>query len=199
MKQSTYITSIFVSTDDPEIGKISEEYGVKVPELRPAHLATDTSSIYDSINYILDRFEEKGLFFDFVILLEPTSPLRKKDDIDLAIKYLIKKSDTANSLVSVGEVQLEHPYYMQIIENDLLRPFIPVEDNYNQRQKLPKIFFSYGGIYLSKTETLRKSGTFYQEKTLPYIVERWQNYDINDIYDFIIVETILKKHMHEVV
>lgn len=196
-KQSRYITSIFISTDDPEIAKISEDYGIRVPDLRPAELATDTSSIYDSINYILNCFKKKGRIFDIVILLEPTSPLRKRGDIDQAIEYFINNYKNVDSLISVGEIQLEHPYYMKIIKNDLVKPFITIHETYNQRQTMPKIYFPYGVIYLSKVKSLKESGTFYQEKTLPYIIERWQNYEINDIFDFYCVETILKQQLQE--
>ena len=196
-KKSRYITSIFVSTDDPEIAKISEEYGVKVPELRPAELASDTSSVYDAIKYILDCFEKKGQLFDIVILLEPTSPLRKRGDIDNAIEHFIKNINDADSLVSVGEIQLEHPQYMKIIENDLVKPFIKTHETCNQRQDLPKVYFPFGVIYLSKVNSLKKSGTFYQEKTLPYFIKRWQNYEINDIFDFYCVESIFKHQLQE--
>jgi CMP-N,N'-diacetyllegionaminic acid synthase len=197
-KQSHYITTIVVSTDSPEIAKISEEYGVHVPELRPADLATDTSPIIDSINYILNTFRKKGQEFDLVVLLEPTSPLRKSGDIDRAIEWFIKNSDMADAMVSVGEVQLEHPYYVKTIDDDRVRPFLKADEECYQRQKLPKVFFPYGVIYLSKVSTLRESGTFYQEKTLPYLIERWQNYEINDIVDFMVVETVLKTFLNEV-
>jgi CMP-N,N'-diacetyllegionaminic acid synthase len=197
-RQSRYITTMVVSTDSPGIAKIAENSGVPVPELRPAELATDTSPIIDSINYILDTFEKKGRQFDIIVLLEPTSPLRKAGDIDRAIEQFMKKSDTADALVSVGEVQLEHPYYLKTIDDEVVRPFFKADDDCYQRQKLPKIFFPYGVIYLSKVSSLKTTGTFYQERTLPYRIERWQNYEINDSDDFIVVETMLKAHLREV-
>jgi CMP-N,N'-diacetyllegionaminic acid synthase len=197
-KQSKHITTVFVSTDDAEIAKVSEEYGVIVPVLRPAELSTDKSSIYDAINFILDSFEEKGQFFDIIILLEPTSPLRKAGDIDRAIEDFITNYDAADSLISIGEVQLEHPYSMKLVENGRVKPFITTQETYNQRQEMPVFYFPYGVIYLSKVKTLRESGTFYQKNTLPYIIERWQNYEINDIFDFYCVESVLKQQLHEV-
>ena len=197
-KQSTLITSIFISTDDPDIAKVSEEYGIKVPELRPPELAKDTSSIYDAINYILDSFEKRGQTFDIVILLEPTSPLRKKGDIDRAINLFIRNYEKADSLISVGEVQLEHPYAMKTIDKGFVKPFITQSVNSSNRQDMPVFYFPYGVIYLSKAKTIRESGTFYQEKTLAFPIERWQNYEINDYFDFLCVESVLKSQVKEV-
>jgi len=197
-RQSRLVTSIYISTDDPEIAKISEEYGVKVPELRPAELATDRSSIYDVINYILDNLAKKGQTFDIIILLEPTSPLRKKGEIDRAIELFIKNYDKADSLISVGEVQLEHPYTMKTVENGFIKPFITQNTKSSNRQDMPVFYFPYGVIYLSKVKTLKESGTFYQKNTLAYAIERWQNYEINDIYDFHCVESVFKYQTQEV-
>lgn len=191
-KKSKYIDKVIVSTEDKEIAKISKKYGAEVPFLRPKELATDSSPTIDTIIHALNWFEEREEYFDIVVLLEPTSPLRKKDDLDNAIELFIKNIDKADSLVSVGEVHLENPYIMKTIENGYVKSFIEINENIYQRQQLPKVYFPYGVVYLSKTDTLKKYKTFYQEKTTPYFIERWQNYEIDDLYDFIVVEAILK-------
>jgi len=84
--------------------------------------------------------------------LEPTSPLRKDNDLDNAIELFIKNIDKADSLVSVGEVQLENPYIMKKIEDGYVKPFIKSEQSIYQRQQLPKVYFPYSVIYLSKVE-----------------------------------------------
>ena len=80
-KNSKFIDEIHVSTDSPNIAKISEEYGIKVPSLRPENLAQDNSSSADVVDYIIKKYEEQNQFFDYIILLQPTSPLRKKNDM----------------------------------------------------------------------------------------------------------------------
>jgi CMP-N,N'-diacetyllegionaminic acid synthase len=60
---------------------------------------------------------------------------------------------------------------------------------------LQKAYSVYGGIYISKVAALKKWKTFYQKRTIPYLVERWQNYEIDDIYDFICVEAVLKQKL----
>lgn len=194
-KESKYIDKLIVSTDDKEIAKISEKYGVEVPFLRPKELAQDKSSIYDVIFHTLDWFKTKGEHYDIIVLLEPTSPIREDEDIDNAIKLFLKNYDKADSLVSIGEVHLESPYIIKKIENGYMKPLIRTKNFFYHSQQLSKTYFPYGVIYLSKVETLKKYKTFYQKKTIPYFIERWQNYEIDDIYDFICVEGILKQKL----
>lgn len=196
---SKYVSKVFVSTEDREIAAIAKECGGEVPFLRPDELAQDSSPTSDAIIHALDTFEEMGEKYDIIIILEPTSPLRKKDDIDRAIETFLQSSSTSESLVSVGEVQLENPYIMKIIENSHVVPFLENKQQFHQRQQLPTIYFPYGVIYLSTVKAIRKFGTFYQETTLPYIIERWQNYEIDDICDFYCVESILRNKYKEVI
>ena len=197
-KKSTYIDKLIVSTDYPEIAEISKKYGAEIPFFRPQKYARDDSSIYETISHALCWLENKGEYYDILILLEPTSPLRKNGDIDRAIELFLKNFDKADALVSVGEVHLENPYIVRKINKDgYLEPLIKTNKSGAQRQKLPKSYFPYGVIYLSKVAELKKHKTFYQKKTIPYLIERWQHYEIDDIYDFICVERILKDRINK--
>ncbi|MCK4825372.1 acylneuraminate cytidylyltransferase family protein, partial [bacterium] len=149
-KKSKYFDIIIVSTDSEEIAKISEKYGAEVPFLRPKQLARDSSPTIDAIMHALNWFEERGEYFDIVVLLEPTSPLRKENDLDNAIELFIKNIDKADSLVSVGEVHLENPYIMKKIEHGYAKSFMEIDEDMYQRQQLPKVYFPYGVVYLSK-------------------------------------------------
>ena len=198
-QKSKYISKIFVSTDDEEISKFAEQYGDLVPFFRPDEFAQDNSPTSDVIFHALDTFEKRGEYYDFIIILEPTSPLRKKNDIDNAIETYFQNASTSESLVSVGEIHLENPYIMKIIKNNHVLPLLENKQQFYQRQQLPNIYFPYGVIYLSSVQAMRKCGTFYQENTIPYNIERWQNYEIDDIFDFYCVETILKEQIKEVI
>lgn len=188
---SKLIDRIVVSTEDREIAEISRQYGATVVK-RPKRLARDDSPTIDAIMHVLNGFEKRSERFDIVVLLEPTSPLRKDDDLDNAISLFIRNSNRADSLVSLGEVHLENPYITKKIENGFVRPFSPPVAAFHQRQQLPRVYFPYGVIYLSKVDALKRYGTFYQERTIPYFIERWQNYEIDDIYDFVCVEAIMR-------
>ena len=196
-KSSKYIDKVIVSTEGKEIAEISKVYGAVVPFLRPIELARDASPTSDAIIHALNWFEERGEYFDIVVLLEPTSPLRRETDLDSAIELFIENIDKVDSLVSVGEVHLENPYIMKKIEKGYVKPFIEISENFYQRQQLPNIYFPYGVVYLSKVDAFKKYKTFYQERTIPYFIERWQNYEIDDLSDFICIEAILKSKSEE--
>jgi CMP-N-acetylneuraminic acid synthetase len=200
-KASQYIDHVVVSTDDEEIAKISQEYHAEVPFLRPAELANDSAPMLDVIVHALNYFQENNRLFDIIVLLEPTSPLRKKGDVDKAIRLLIDHENTADSLVSVGEIHLESPYISKVITDGTdgyVKPFVKEEAHITRRQQLSSVYFPYGVVYASKTAALRQQGTFYQDRTIPYIIERWQNYEIDDIYDFLCIEAIFKDKLEEI-
>lgn len=197
--ESQYIDRVAVSTESPAIAAIARRYGAHVPFLRPKKLATDKAKTIDVIFHAVDYFNEKGESFDYLILLEPTSPLRGRSDLDSAIKKLIDRSRTSDALVSVGEIRLESPYIAKLIVDGYVTPLIKENaKKFFQRQQLPKTFFPYGVIYASKITALRKTGTFYHKKTIPYFIERWQNYEVDDIYDFACIETILKERIEKI-
>jgi len=190
---SSCIDKVVVSTESPEIASIACRYGAQTPFLRPQELATDNAGSIDVILHALDYFKGNHEYFDYLALLEPTSPLRKVSDVDNAMKELIKQSSIADSLVSVGEIRLESPYIAKVINNGYVSNLVKKRGKkIFQRQQLPKAYFPYGVIYASKVKALEDKRTFYQKRTIPYFIERWQNYEIDDIYDFICISAILK-------
>jgi CMP-N-acetylneuraminic acid synthetase len=179
-----------VSTDDEEIAHIAREHGGHVPFLRPADLAGDETPIIDVIRHLLLALEPER--FDVVALLEPTSPLRRSGDIDRALGLLREHYDEADAVISVGEVHTENPFICKLVEGRFIRPFVEHEPVLYQRQQLSPVYFPYGVIYAAKSEALVAHGTFYQDRSLPLFLERWQNYEIDDLYDFLCVETIMR-------
>lgn len=105
---SKYIDEIFVSTDSREIADVAETFGVQVPDLRPEELANDTASSMDFILYTLHLLEKRGKNFSYIVLLEPTSPLRDVMDIDYAIEKLVTIEE-AESIVGVCKTEAVHP------------------------------------------------------------------------------------------
>lgn len=196
---SKYLDRVVVSTDDKEIAEISKKYGAEVPFMRPKELAKDNSTTTDVIIHTLNWFKNSGQKFDYLALFEPTSPLREKNDIDNGIMKLIDNENKADSLVSVGEISLEHPFISkEIDEKGYVKPFYKVPNNkVGRRQDLSKAYFPYGVLYLSKVSAIKKYKTFYQKKTMPMFIKRWQNYEIDDMWDFICIEAILKKILEE--
>jgi len=193
-KKSKYLDEIFVSTDSQKIADVAETFGVKVPELRPEELASDTATSASVVLYTIDYFRKKGKDFDYILLLEPTSPMRKEDDIDNAIALACEHPDKAG-VVSLGEVHMEHPSIVKkITDKSIIEPYVEAQ-KVTRRQQLDKAYFPYGVVYLVRTDYFEKNQLFYGKDSLPYIIERWQCYEIDDIYDFTAIEAILKyKH-----
>jgi CMP-N-acetylneuraminic acid synthetase len=192
--ESQYLDRVIVSTDSDEIAIIARNHGVDVPFKRPRRISGDSVDSYAVIFHAIEYLALRGNVFDYVALLEPTSPLRKKDDIDRAIKKLIDNEKRADSLVSFGKVKLEHPAVIKKMDNNgYMVPYEKKPEKATRRQEFSPVYFPYGVIYLTKIKALYRYQSFYQKRTIPYFVDRWQCYEVDDIYDFIAIETILSQ------
>ena len=190
-QSSKYIDEIFVSTDSNEIAAVAEDFGIKVPFLRPTELATDTSPSSAFVLHTIGYYRNKGQEFDYILLLEPTSPLRDITDINIAIEQLLNH-DTAKSIVGVSKVEATHPAFLvDISKEGLLKPYLK-EMKTLRRQELSDLYFFEGSLYLSDIEFYIKEQNFYHDLTLPYVVPKYKAYEIDDIVDFYIVEKILE-------
>lgn len=191
-RQCPYLDEIFVSTDSKEIANVCEQFNQKVPFLRPESLAQDTSTSADVVLHVLDELEKEGKFFDYFMLLEPTSPLRKKDDLKKAVELAVDNPEK-DGVVSLGEVHTEHPMIVKKIVGNIIMPYIEDVKKITQRQQTDKAYFPYGVVYLVKVDTFKKKKIFYGENSLPYFIERWQNYEVDDIYDFLCIEALINQ------
>lgn len=198
-KESKYIDEIFVSTDSKEIADVAENFGVSVPFLRPQELASDMSPSSEFVIHTVHYYRSKEIEFDYILLLEPTSPLRKKGDIDNAIE-LLKENEKSIGVVSLGEVHTEHPNIVKYLSEDgKILPFVNNQTKVTHRQSLSKAYFPYGVVYLVKTEYFEREKKFYEENTTPYFIERWQNYEVDDIFDFLCIESIFNNKKQDIV
>ena len=195
--QSNYVDRIIVSTDSTEIAGVGEKFGADIPFIRPSYLSEDSSTSVDVICHAIEFMSEKlGENFDFVILLEPTSPLRTSEDVDLALEKLIGSPD-ARSLVSVGESESQHnKLQFNITESE----FISVEPSskkfvHMRRQDLARSYFLDGSIYLSYIHTLFEFASFVHGKTLTLSLPKWKNIEIDDEYDYVMALALGRKYL----
>jgi CMP-N,N'-diacetyllegionaminic acid synthase len=191
-KKSKFIDKLIVSTDSKEIADISSDLGAQVPFMRPSELSSDSSLTYDVIEHAIKFFEEKNEQYDIILLLQPTTPFRKVESIDEAILTL-KNSTKHTSVVSVVDVEGNHPLRMKKIEGDFLKNYIDQGfENMNPRKELPKVYIRSGSIYAILTKT------FFQEKSLvskscsPMILNKRETINIDTMLDFKLCEFILK-------
>jgi CMP-N,N'-diacetyllegionaminic acid synthase len=190
-KESNKFDRIVVSTDSSEIEDISVKLGVKVPFLRPSELATDYSPTIDSVIYTIDQLRKvNGESYEFIMLLQPTSPLRNVEDIINSVKLL---KDDATSLVSVNKIDEPHPFKMKVIYNNRIFPYIHGTDSSVPRQKLQSVYALNGAIYLIKTNILIKERTLITANCIPYIMPAERSININTHEDFNYAEYLLNK------
>jgi len=192
-KKSKLIKDLIVSTDSKEIAKISKKYGAQVPFLRPAKLSTDFAPSLPVIMHAV-RFMEKikKIKYDYVIMLQPTCPLRKYYDIDDSLRKLINSN--LDSITSVVDVEGSHPNRMKIIKNKKLINFIEQGfEDMRPRQKLKKVFIRNGAIYALKRKVIMKHGVLVGKKNLPFIMSKERSVNIDSQEDLVLAKYYLDR------
>lgn len=176
------ICDILVSTDSSEIAEICKESGVLVPWLRPAELATDTASSVDVALHALDWYEANHGTVDGLLLLQPTSPFRTKENICTGIALFAKHEHS--SVVGVSPTHT-HPMWTLKIENGYLVPFMPEARLQTRSQDLPPAVVVNGAFYLLSPMEIRNKRTFVTEKTIPLLISvSKETIDIDNEQDF---------------
>lgn len=187
--KSEVFDKLIVSTDSQEYAEIARFYGAEVPFLRPKDLSGDEATTNDVIVDVIERLKECGEKFDSLMILQPTSPLRKIEDIVSSINLLNEKS--ANAVISLCEMD-HSPLYAGFVPEDLrIDGFIKKKIS-SRRQDLPKYYHPNGAIYLAKVDYFMEYRDLYQDKCYAYIMDKRRSVDIDDQFDFEFAEFILK-------
>jgi N-acylneuraminate cytidylyltransferase/CMP-N,N'-diacetyllegionaminic acid synthase len=189
---SKYIDEVMVTTDNQNIAEISKQYGANVPFLRPEELASDTATTFDAVKHTIEFYKnELNKEFDYIVLLEPTSPLRESYDIDNAIEILFNSK--ADSIVGISKTEDQNPAFLVLKdENGYILGYENKNMKVFRRQDIKDVYFFEGTIYISKTDVLLREKTFYRKNTIGYEVPKYKSLEIDDIYDFVMVEAIMK-------
>ncbi len=181
---------ICVSTDDSEIIKCVEDYGLKVPFVRPAELATDTAGSYEVLLHALDFYEKQGRYYDVVLLLQNTSPFRTSIHVNEALELYKPEIDM---VVSVKETS-SNPYYNCFEEND--KGFLKISKGdglYTRRQDVPKAYEYNGAIYVINPASLKKMPLGKFSKKIKYVMDDIHSVDLDNMIDWKFAELIIKE------
>jgi len=181
---------ICVSTDDAEIISVVEKYGLKVPFVRPAVLATDTAGTYEVLLHALAFYEKQGKHYDVVLLLQNTSPFRTSIHVKEALELYKPEIDM---VVSVKETS-SNPYYNCFEEND--KGFLNISKGdglYIRRQDVPKAYEYNGAIYVINPESLKKMPLGKFSKRIKYVMDDIHSVDLDNMIDWIFAEQIIKE------
>lgn len=180
---------ICVTTDSDEIIDVVKQHGMEVPFKRPDYLATDTASSYDVLIHALDFYKEKGLEYDWMVLLQPTTPFRKEEDLR---KMLEMMNDDLDMVVSVKQAET-NPYYncYALNEDGYLQKFIKNSTGgYGRQAARPIIYEKNGSVYVIKIDSLRKQRINDFEKVRIYEMSKEYSIDLDEPLDWIFAEAI---------
>lgn len=193
-RNSSYIDRVLVSTEDREIADRALELGAEVPFLRPAELANDTASSASVIEHAVAFLEAQGDSYDYLVLLEPTSPLTEAADVDRALELLGDRRGIADAIVGVSRVEAAHPLFDVVLNDEgLIEPYAAGSfSSVLRRQDLPELYFMEGSLYISDLAVFLKRKSFYHDRTLPFMVPKWKSLEVDDLVDFVCIEAIMR-------
>ena len=180
------LNRIVVTTDDQEIAEIAAQYGAEVPFLRPEDLSGDNAKIVNVISHTIEWYRSKGENHDLILLLQPTSPLRAKDDIEGSFELLAEKN--AQAIISVCKAE-HHPFWTNILPHDLcMKDFLNTSALNANRQELPPYYRLNGSIYLAFTDYFEQQKGFWGNLTYAYVMPHERSVDIDTELDFKMAE-----------
>ncbi|MFB3883644.1 MAG: cytidylyltransferase domain-containing protein [Thermodesulfobacteriota bacterium] len=190
--KSKYLTKVVTSTDDEEIARIAREWGSDVI-MRPKDLGTDDSPVIETIKHaILFTQEREKVVYDYIALLQPTSPLRIVEDLDAAIEKMIcEGGDSATAVTEINDSR--HPARMKRVENNRIVDIYDPDLDFAPRQRLPKIYIRNGAIYIVKREIVFEKNSLRGDACIAHIMPEERSVNIDSITDFMLAELMIGK------
>jgi CMP-N-acetylneuraminic acid synthetase len=188
-RRSALIDRVIVSSDDEGILAVARSHGADTPFVRPAELARDDTPGVDPVLHVVEAIKPDT--YDYIVLLQPTSPLRTVQDIDGCIIACLDAD--LPCLISVTEAD-ESPYYMfNMAQDGLLSPVIPQQSFHTRRQDLPRVVAPNGAVYVADCAWLARTRSYLTPETRGYEMPRERSQDIDGLLDFDICELLLRK------
>jgi CMP-N-acetylneuraminic acid synthetase len=184
------LTRVILSTDDPDIAAIGRGLGLEVPFQRPAELASDAAPMLPVLRHAVDEMAARGFAAEAVVLLQPTSPLRRAEHIDQAIALL--DDSGADTVVSVVEVPHQFtPGSLMRLEDGRLRPVDSA--GATRRQDKPRLFARNGPAILAVRTAALARPSFYEGDCRPFVMSALDSIDVDGPDDLELVECILSR------
>lgn len=189
-RASAYVDRVIISTDDQEFADIAVAHGADAPFLRPAELASDTAPSIGFILHAVETLAAAGDVYDYVVLLEPTSPLTEGSDVDAALGQLVAAA--ADAIVGVSKLEATHPAFaVRKSDDGAITPYAAANfGEMPRRQDIEPLFVLDGTLYASTVEALKRERGFCHARTLGYETARHKAHEVDDLVDFICIEAI---------
>ncbi|PSQ96738.1 MAG: acylneuraminate cytidylyltransferase [Bacteroidetes bacterium SW_9_63_38] len=187
--ESEYLDRLILSSDDEEIMEVVEEYGCDVPFRRPAELAEDDTPSMDALLHALDQMPDH----DYVVLLQPTSPLRTAEDVDATIERCHQTEAPACATVTETD---EPPQWMHTLNDEhRLEPVLDSDEAVTRRQEAPTTYVLNGAVYVGRTDWLRETRDFVTDPTRAHVMPRKRSADVDTALDLAWCEWLVN-HKH---
>lgn len=193
-KGSKFLTRCILSTEDREIAEVGKRYGIEVPFMRPLDLAQDVSTSVDVVKHAANWIRDtEAKEYDYIMILQPTSPLRTAEDIDACIE--LAQRTGADSVMSMYELVDMAIKKLKAIDSDgKILPLVLDEGKFSsRRQDLEKIYKRNAAIYLTKTALIME-GDLFGKDARAYVMPESRSIDIHKPFDLELAEFLIKKH-----
>lgn len=189
-RQTTRVDKVVVSTEDEEIARVGRQAGLDVPFMRPPELAADDTPMLPVLQHAISQVMSHGWTPEYVVLLQPTSPLRRSKHIDDALSLLV--GERADSVVTVVEVPKHlSPDYVMKIEGGALRPFLAEGARVSRRQDVRPAYYRDGTVYAFRRDTIERFGDIYGDRCLPLVIDASESLSIDSPEDWAAAAGIL--------
>jgi CMP-N,N'-diacetyllegionaminic acid synthase len=185
---SRYIDRLVLSSDDQAIIDVAVECGCEAPFVRPAELASDEADAMSVIRHAIAMLPEQ---FEYLVLLQPTSPMRLTQDIDAAIERCVGRG--APACVSICEAEKSPFWMLELDAQGTVHPLFPADQIPHRRQDARAIFALNGAVYVGRTDHLRLGGTFLAPGAIGYPMPKERSLDVDTELDLAIVDFLLKR------
>lgn len=191
-RESGVVDRVILSTDSPEIADEGRRAGIEVPFMRPPALAGDDTPMLSVVLHAVEALEADGWMATIVLLLQPTSPLRRPAHVRTAVATL--RESGADSVVSVVELprHMSPDYVMRIADGEL-KPFLPEGERVTRRQDARAAYVRDGTVYAFWRHTLERYGSVYGARCLPLIVPAEESITIDAPADWTMAERLLQR------
>jgi CMP-N-acetylneuraminic acid synthetase len=189
-RESGVLDRLILSTDSEDIAATGRSAGLEIPFMRPAALAQDDTPMLPVVQHAVDALSRSGWTPDVVVLLQPTSPLRRAGHIQDAVRLLCESG--ADSVVTVVEIPRHmSPDYVMRIEAGVLRPFLPEGSRVARRQDARPAYVRDGTVYAFRRTTLERFATIYGEDCRPLVLDAAESLSIDSPADWAAAERVL--------
>jgi len=190
VKDAVRVDRVVLSTEDDAIARVGRAAGLEVPFMRPRELAADDTPMLPVVRHALEQVSAGGWMPEYVVLLQPTSPLRRWKHIDDAVSLLI--TEAADSVVTVVEVPKHlSPDYVMKIDGGVLRPFLLEGARVTRRQDVRPAYYRDGTVYAFRRDTIDRFGNIYGERCVPLPLDARESLSIDSPEDWARAQQLL--------